>query len=177
MEMTLKFMLPLAFFVIIVGFLWKGLYLTPQELPSAMIGNMVPNFQLPTLESSSNIITNNVFKAKVTLANVWATWCHSCAMEHDLLIDIYNSKALPIIGINYKDNRNNALMWLNNFGNPYNVTIFDEHGVLGMDLGVYGTPETFLIDNKGIIRFRQVGPITTEIWKKVLMPEIAKLQN
>lgn len=159
--------IPLALFIILGGFLWKGLSLDPNAMPSALIGKPFPAFKLPSLEQPDRLLTNADFAGKPILVNVWATWCPSCRQEHSDLLTIAEQHKLPLVGIDYKDERAAATTWLNDLGNPYLFTIFDEQGLLGLDLGVFGAPETYLVDAKGIVRFRHVGTITPEAWDKV----------
>lgn len=158
--------IPLALFIVLGGFLWKGLSLDPNAMPSALIGKPFPAFKLPSVEQPERILTNADFAGKPVLVNVWATWCPSCRQEHSDLLAIAEQKKLDIIGIDYKDERPAATTWLNDLGNPYKFTIFDEQGLLGLDLGVFGAPETYLVDVQGIVRLRHVGTITPEVWEK-----------
>lgn len=158
--------IPLALFIVLGGFLWKGLSLDPNAMPSALIGKPFPAFKLPSIEQPDRILTNADFAGKPVLVNVWATWCPSCRQEHSDLLAIAEQKKLDIIGIDYKDERPAATTWLNDLGNPYKFTIFDEQGLLGLDLGVFGAPETYLVDAQGMVRFRHVGTITPEVWEK-----------
>ena len=157
-------------------FLYKGLFLNPQQLDSALEGKPIPVFQLERLEDSSEIITNETLKGKVSLLNVWATWCPSCKYEHPYLMRFARQNTLPIYGINYRDERALALRELNRQGDPYTKNIFDHDGRLGLDLGVYGAPESFLVDHNGIIRFRYAGPIDQRVWNETLLPMIKELQ-
>ena len=175
--MTTRALMPLAIFLILAGFLWKGLYLQPSVIPSVMIGKPVPTFNLSTVADKTEEVTEDIFKNKISLVNVWASWCYSCRQEHDFLLDVANKTDLQLLGINYKDNRENAKVWLEKLGNPFSVSVFDETGSLGIDWGVYGTPETFLVDAQGTIRFKYVGPIDQEIWNQVFLPEIKKIQG
>lgn len=157
-------------------FLYKGLFLNPQQLDSALEGKPIPVFQLESLEDSSEIITNEMLKGKVLLLNIWGTWCPSCKYEHPYLMRFARQKILPIYGINYRDNRALALQELNRQGDPYTKNIFDHNGRLGIDLGVYGAPENFLVDHNGIIRYRYAGPIDQRIWDETFLPMIKELQ-
>lgn len=159
--------IPLGLFIVLGAFLWKGLSLDPNAMPSALIGKPFPTFKLPSVEQPDRILTNADFAGKPVLVNVWATWCPSCRQEHSDLLAIADQKKLSIIGIDYKDERSAATTWLNDLGNPYLFTIFDEQGLLGLDLGVFGAPESYLVDAQGIVRFRHVGTITPEAWDKI----------
>lgn len=159
--------IPLALFLVLGVFLWKGLSLDPKELPSALVGKPFPEFKMSSLQQSDKILTKADFSGKPVLVNVWATWCPSCRQEHADLIAIARQGSIGIVGLNYKDERTAAIKWLDDLGNPYIFNIFDENGMLGLDLGVYGAPETYLVDAEGIIRFRHVGVITKEAWSTI----------
>lgn len=157
--------IPLALFIVLGGFLWKGLSLDPNAMPSALIGQPFPAFKLPSLENAEQIVTNADFRGKPVLVNVWGTWCPSCREEHPDLVALAKQNKIAIVGINYKDDRTAAMQWLQTLGNPYLFNIFDEEGTLGLDLGVYGAPENYLVDAQGIVSFRHVGPLTVEAWQ------------
>ncbi len=162
-------------FLIALGlglFLWKGLDLDPNELPSALIGKPFPEFHIESLQNPEKIITTADLKGEPLLVNVWGTWCPACKIEHEHLINIAN-EGVKIVGINYKDDRTSAKQWLSQLGNPYRFNIYDAQGHLGLDLGVYGAPETYVVDAEGIIRYRYAGPIDAEIWQQ-LKPYLAK---
>jgi cytochrome c biogenesis protein CcmG/thiol:disulfide interchange protein DsbE len=153
--------------IVMLGVLFmRGLSLDPQELPSALIGKTVPAFQLSNLLKESEIFTNDIFVGEKSLLNIWATWCLACKAEHAKLVALADD-SISVIGLNYKDKRPAAVEWLNELGDPYTLTIFDEDGKLGFDLGVYGAPETYIIDAAGIIRYRHAGPIDDEVWRKM----------
>lgn len=160
--------LPLAVFLLVAVFLYRGLYLDPAELPSAMIGKPFPAFALPNVQGDRQL-TEADLKGKPALVNVWATWCISCKVEHPVLNKLAQQGVL-IYGVNYKDINADALKWLAEFHNPYQMDIRDEQGTLGLDLGVYGAPETFFIDAKGIIRDKYVGVIDETVWREKLAP-------
>lgn len=170
----MRYILPLLIFVVISGILWKGLRQDPHQLPSTRINKPMVEFHYPTLANSSQFISNQVFIGQVSLLNVWATWCISCQAEHAVLMAIADSKKVAVYGLNYKDTRNAAQLWLKKWGNPYQEVIFDEEGRLGIDLGVYGTPETFVVDAKGVIRYKHIGPISPTIWREELEPMVRK---
>ena len=159
---------PLALFLLVAVFLYRGLYLDPAELPSAMIGKPFPAFNLPTVQGDKTL-TQADLQGKPALVNVWATWCISCRVEHPVLNKLAE-KGVVIYGINYKDDNASALKWLAEFHNPYQLDIRDEDGNLGLNLGVYGAPETFFVDAKGIIRHKFVGTIDERIWRETLAP-------
>ena len=157
---------PLALFLLVAVFLYRGLYLDPAELPSAMIGKPFPAFNLPTVQGDKTL-THADLQGKPALVNVWATWCISCRVEHPVLNKLAE-KGVVIYGINYKDDNASALKWLAEFHNPYQLDIRDEDGNLGLNLGVYGAPETFFIDAKGVIRDKFVGVIDETVWREQL---------
>lgn len=160
--------LPLGIFIVLGFFLWRGLSLDPSAMPSALINQPFPAFKLTSLEQPERILTNADFSGKPVLINVWATWCPSCREEHPDLQVIARQNKMPIIGINYKDERPAAQQWLSQLGNPYLFNIFDDEGTLGLDLGVYGAPESYLVDAKGIVLYRHVGVITPKVWDEML---------
>ena len=177
MKKRLVLFIPLVLFLVMGVFLYKGLFLNPQKLDSALEGKPVPAFQLERLEDRSEIITDESLKGKVALLNVWATWCPSCKYEHPYLMRFARQGILPIYGINYRDERAMAIRELSREGDPYTKNIFDHDGRLGLDLGVYGAPESYLIDHNGIIRYRYAGPIDQNVWNETLLPMIKELQS
>ncbi|GGI92817.1 DsbE family thiol:disulfide interchange protein [Shewanella gelidii] len=168
--------IPLALFLVMGAFLYKGLYLNPQKLESALEGKPVPTFELETLEDPKKMITNEDLKGEVSLLNVWATWCPSCKYEHPFLMRLARQKLLPIYGVNYRDERALALREFMREGDPYTANIYDKDGRLGLDLGVYGAPESYIVDHNGVIRFRYAGPIDSKVWAETLLPMIEELQ-
>ena len=164
-----KLFIPFVVFVVLSGLLYVGLSLDPNELPSVLIGKPVPEFSLPDLDNPDSQITPATMKGKPYLLNVWATWCPSCKYEHPYLVKLAES-GVPIYGVNYKDDTEKARKLLQDMGNPYSANIVDEEGSLIMALGVYGAPETFVVDANGIIRYRLVGVVNEEIWKSTLAP-------
>ncbi|RLV60670.1 DsbE family thiol:disulfide interchange protein [Parashewanella curva] len=169
--------LPLVTFAVLGYFLYKGLFLNPQQLDSALIGKPIPAFELQKLEDENIKLTNKDLIGKVSMINVWGTWCPSCKFEHPYLMKLEAQNILPIYGINYRDERKAALHELKVVGDPYALNIFDPMGKLGVDLGVYGAPETFIIDHNGIIQYRYAGPIAEPVWNNTLLPIIQKLQQ
>src|ERR1700687_4987737 len=157
---TLRGIVPLLGFVVLLIFLWAGLSLSPREVPSPLIGKPAPAFQLARLDDPARMITEQDLRGQVWLLNVWASWCVSCMEEHPVLVQFAHSGVVPIYGLNYKDQRDAAQAWLAKHGNPYSVSIVDPDGKVGIDYGVYGVPETYLIDKAGVIRFKQIGPVT-----------------
>lgn len=159
-------LVPLALFLGMAAFLYRGLYLDPAELPSAMIGKPFPAFSLPDVQTGKTITQADLL-GKPALVNVWGTWCISCRVEHPVLNKLAR-QGVVIYGVNYKDVNADALKWLKEFHNPYQINIRDDAGSLGLNLGVYGAPETFLIDSKGVIRHKYVGVIDETVWREKL---------
>ena len=172
---SLRFLLPLAVFVVLVGFLAVGLNLNPREVPSPLIGKPAPGFALTRLDDAAKTIRREDMLGKVWVLNVWASWCAACRDEHPHLVAFARTKAVPLIGLNYKDTRPAGLGWLARFGDPYDVSLFDDDGRVGIDFGVYGVPETFVIDKQGVIRFKQIGPVTPEIIQTRIVPLLKAL--
>lgn len=170
----LLLLLPLTLFLLIAGLLYCGLFLDPTSLPSALIGKPFPSFALPALDDPSHTLTRDNIKGRPALVNVWATWCTSCREEHRLLATLAG-QGIVIYGVNYKDDRTAAQRWLQTASNPYQLNLEDAAGTLGLELGVYGAPETFLIDAHGIIREKYVGIIDQDVWREKLAPLYAKL--
>lgn len=170
-----KFFIPLAIFAALGVMLWTGLSLDPSKIPSPLVNKPLPSFAAPSLHDPKRIVTPESMKGRAYLLNVWASWCVACRQEHPLLLALAQKKAVPVIGLNYKDKRDDALAWLAQFGNPYEISIADKEGRIGIDLGVYGVPETFVIDKAGVIRYKFIGPITEDAWTKKLLPLIQQL--
>ena len=177
MNRYLRYSIPLVIFGVIAAFLLKGLDMNPREIPSPLIGKPIPAFSLPSLEQEETLITNKDLLGNVYLLNVWATWCVSCRAEHQTLVELSRSGNVDIVGLNWKDERQKAQVWLRQLGNPYMANIFDKKGRTAIDLGVYGAPETFLVDSQGIIRYKHAGPITHELFKDKFLPLIEQLNN
>jgi cytochrome c biogenesis protein CcmG/thiol:disulfide interchange protein DsbE len=172
---TLKFAIPLALFAALAAFLAIGLTRDPREVPSPLIDKSAPPFQLEQLHDSKAAFTPADMKGKVWMLNVWASWCASCRVEHPLLVEMAKRGVVPIVGLNYKDKRDEGLQWLTRFGNPYALSAYDYDGRVGIDYGVYGVPETFVIDKAGVIRYKQIGPITPEALEQKILPLLKKL--
>lgn len=160
-------LLPLAIFLLVAVFLYRGLFLDPTELPSALIGKPIPSFTLPSVEDPQRLISAADIKGKPALVNVWATWCVACKVEHPVLNKLAE-QGVVIHGVNYKDDNAAAQKWLKDFHDPYQLNISDEQGSLGLDLGVYGAPETFIVDKQGIVRHKYVGVIDERVWREQL---------
>jgi len=172
-----RVLLPLAVFLLIVGFLAVGLNLDPREVPSPLIGKAAPAFELPVLGQDGRRFLPTEMRGKVWLLNVWASWCVSCRDEHPVLVELSKKDLLPILGLNYKDNGEDAQRWLKQFGNPYQLSAVDADGRIGIDYGVYGVPETYLIDADGVIRFKQIGPLTPAVLERKVLPMAAALKK
>ncbi|HLV18908.1 MAG TPA: DsbE family thiol:disulfide interchange protein [Pseudomonas sp.] len=163
-------LIPLAIFLVVAGFLYKGLFLDPRDIGTTMIGKPLPAFSLPSLENPERTLgTADFVPGEPALVNVWATWCPTCRAEHEMLNRLAE-QGVAVYGINYKDSGDAARRWLNELGNPYRLNVEDPRGELGFDLGVYGAPETFLIDRDGIIRHKYVGAIDERVWRQQLAP-------
>ena len=171
-----KYGVPLALFVALAAFLAIGLTRDPREVPSPFIGKPAPAFRIARLHEPDQQFSPEDMKGKVWLLNVWASWCVSCRVEHPLLVDMSKKNAVPIVGLDYKDERAKGLEWLGRMGNPYALSAFDVDGKVGIDYGVYGVPETFVIDKQGVIRYKQIGPITPEALEKTILPLVKKLE-
>ena len=171
----LKFLLPLGIFLGLVAFLAAGLKLDPKEVPSPLIGKPAPGFSLSALDNPAQRIAREDLLGKVWMLNVWASWCAACRDEHPVLVEFSRRKVVPIYGLNYKDERAAGLKWLVNFGNPYDASLFDKDGKVGIDFGVYGVPETFVVDRQGVIRFKHIGPLTPEVIEKEIEPLVRQL--
>ena len=175
--MKVKFLLPLALFAVLVGFLLVGLKRDPHQVPSPLVNRPAPAFQVPQLIAAQQPFSPADMKGQVWMLNVWASWCVACRVEHPLLVDLARSQAVPLIGLDYKDKRMDALTFLQRHGDPYRLSAFDADGRVGIDYGVYGVPETFVIDKQGVIRHKHIGPITSEALEKTILPLIAQLKN
>jgi cytochrome c biogenesis protein CcmG/thiol:disulfide interchange protein DsbE len=173
----MRFALPLGAFLLLVTFLAIGLTLNPREVPSPLVGKPAPAFELPQLHEPARRFSPREMQGKVWLLNVWASWCASCRDEHPLLVDLARSRVVPVYGLNYKDRRDEALSWLRQFGDPYVLSIADVDGRTGIDYGVYGVPETYVIDKSGVIRYKQIGPLTPQRLKERILPLVAELQR
>jgi cytochrome c biogenesis protein CcmG/thiol:disulfide interchange protein DsbE len=171
-----RYLTPLVLFLALAALLYKGLALNPREVPSPLIGKPAPEFTLPELKDTSRQLSQSDFLGKVSLLNVWATWCVSCRAEHPLLMQLAR-QGVTIYGLDYKDSREDAKRWLQRFGDPYVANAFDADGRVGIDWGVYGTPETFVIDQDGIIRHKHIGPLTEEAIQREILPLIQKLKE
>jgi len=168
-------LIPLAVFVAMLVFLGVGLKLDPREVPSPLIDKPVPTFSLQTLDEPSRLLSSADMRGQVWLLNVWASWCGGCREEHPTLVEFAQTRAVPIVGLNYKDQPDDARRWLGRLGNPYIASVSDLDGRTGIEFGVYGVPETFVIDKAGVIRHKQIGPITPDILRDTILPLVKKL--
>lgn len=173
----MKRYLPLGIFVVIAAFLANGLFLDPREVPSPLVNKPAPAFSLPQLHQPGQTFSRDDMKGKVWLLNVWASWCVACREEHPVLVELAKSGVVPIVGLNYKDERRDGLRWLAQFGDPYRLSAYDYDGRIGIDYGVYGVPETFLIDKNGIIRYKRIGVVTPEILRDKILPLVRELNG
>jgi len=172
-----KFFLPVILFLVLCSFLFIGLYKDPSEVPSPLIGKAVPEFSLPKLLDNSAQFTQREFLGKVSILNVWGTWCFACKQEHPVLLELAKKNVAPIYGLNYKDDAAQAKMYLRDFGNPFAANAADEAGRVAIDWGVYGAPETFIIDRKGIIRHKHIGPLTLNDLSNKILPIVQQLKD
>ena len=170
-----RFLIPLALFLVLAVFLWVGLGLDPREVPSPLVGKPAPAFQAAALARPEAQIKRDDLLGKVWLLNVWASWCGACRDEHPVLVEYSRRGGVPVYGLNYKDKREDGLGWLKQFGNPYTDSMFDPDGRIGIDYGVYGVPETFVIDRQGTIRLKHIGPVTPEVLRDKIEPLLKKL--
>ena len=196
----MRYLIPLAIFVVLVGFLWKGLHMDPSEVPSPLIGKAAPEFTLPQLKNEQTKFSSQDMRGKVWLLNVWASWCESCREEHSTLVAFSRQNIVPVIGLNYEELRGDsgidkteveklspaeelkyarerAQKWISDRGNPYQRVVMDLDGNVGIDYGVYGVPETYVIDQKGVIRYKYIGPITNQALQSDILPLIRKLKG
>ena len=169
--------LPLALFVVLAYFLLDGLGRDTKKLPSPLIGKTFPNLEVLDFHTGEKYLTQDKLKGKVSLVNVWASWCVTCRAEHEMLNKITKTSTLQMVGINYKDTKEEGQRFLDILGNPFDFVIFDQQGRLGLELGVYATPETFIIDQKGVIRFKHIGEINPRIWQNDILPLINQLKK
>ncbi len=176
-----RFLIPLVLFLVLAGFLAVGLNLKPSEVPSPLVGKPAPAFSLPQLDadaaSGAKKFAPSDMLGQVWLLNVWASWCVSCRVEHPLLLEFAKADIAPLVGLDYKDKPADAVRWLADLGNPYTLSAIDADGRVGIDYGVYGVPETYVIDKAGVIRFKQIGPVTAEALQTRIVPLIRELQR
>src|SRR5262244_3960069 len=172
-----RYLIPLGLFIVIAVFLAIGLNRDPHEVPSPLINKAAPAFTLPQLKDPAKTFSAQEMRGKVWLLNVWASWCVSCRDEHPLLIEYAKQGVVPIYGLNYKDDPKAAQQWLDELGNPYALNAVDADGRVAIDYGVYGAPESYLIDKSGVIRYKQIGTITQDVWDKEIVPRARSLNQ
>lgn len=170
-----KFFIPVLSFFVLAFMFWQGLYLDPKELPSMLIDKPMPQFQIATVAGEE--ITNEDLPKQIFLLNIWGSYCLPCLIEHPTLMRLSEEGDIPVVGVNYRDREHLAIDWLDTNGNPFEFSILDEDGRFGIDLGVYGAPETYLVDAEGVIRFRHVSVLDETVWREEFLPAIAELKN
>ncbi|MFZ2301085.1 MAG: DsbE family thiol:disulfide interchange protein [Gallionella sp.] len=173
----MRFILPFVVFMIMAAFMYVGLGLNPREVPSPLVGKPAPAFTLSQLHEPSKQFSPQDMKGKVWMLNVWASWCTACEGEHPVFMDLSRQNIVPIYGMDYKDKREDGEAWLRKHGNPYALVVSDMEGRVGIDYGVYGVPETYLIDKQGVIRHKQIGAVTPEVLNEKILPLIKELQS
>jgi len=175
--MKAKFLIPLVLFVVLVIFLAIGLNRDPHEVPSPLINKLAPSFSIPQLAEPNKTFSPTSMQGQVWVLNVWASWCVACREEHPVLVELAKSQMAPIIGLDYKDKREEALAMLSRQGNPYVLSAFDADGRVGINYGVYGVPETYVIDKAGVIRFKHIGPLTSDLLNQKIYPLLGELKK
>ncbi len=175
--MNPRLVIPVALFLVLVIFLGIGLTKDPSKVDSPLINLPAPGFSLPRLRAPDETMTDEVFRGQVSLINVWATWCVGCRQEHDTLVEVARTQTVPIYGLNWKDDRTQAIKWLDRLGDPYEKTAFDGEGRVAIDWGVYGAPETFLVDGNGVVRHKLIGPMNMRIWEEEFVPRIEAIKG
>ncbi len=173
----MRFTLPLVIFLVLAGFLYVGLSLDPREVPSPLVGKPAPAFSLPQLHDANKRFSTQDMQGQVWLLNVWASWCSACKDEHPILMDLARQNIVPVLGLDYKDKREDGERTLSQAGDPYTLTIFDADGRVGFDYGVYGVPETYVIDKQGVIRDKLIGALTPKNLRERILPLVAELQK
>ena len=166
---------PLVIFVLMVGLLWRGLSLDPKLVPSPLIDKQAPAFSLAMLEDPSRKLATSDLAGQVWVLNVWASWCVSCRAEHEVITALASRNLVTVVGLNYKDEPADATRWLQQYGNPYATSVIDRDGRVGIDWGVYGVPETFVIGADGLIKYKHIGPVTHESLEQKIMPVLKEL--
>lgn len=174
---TTRYLLPLGIFIALAALLFYGLKLDPRKVPSPLVNKPAPAFTLESLSEPGKTISSDILKGRMSLVNVWASWCPSCRQEHGELVRIARESDVQMIGFNWKDERPAALEMLRRYGNPYVLSVFDPDNKVGLDWGVYGAPETFIVDAEGIIRHKQIGPIDQRVWENEILPVIEQYRS
>ncbi len=172
-----RYLIPVLIFIALGAVLAGGLYLKPGCIPSPLVGKTAPNFTLAKVEDPTQQVSNKDFVGHKYLINVWGTWCGACRQEHESLLHIAKQNVLPIVGVDWNDDISMAQNWLRQLGNPYAATAFDKAGHVAIDYGVYGAPETFLIDENGVVMYKYVGALTDEVWRDAFLPRINNTGN
>ncbi len=172
---SLKYLLPGLVFLVLAGFFWKALFLDPSIVPSPLIGKPAPAFELQDLRQPEQTFAMTDMLGQPAVLNVWATWCAGCRQEHSFLMQLARSGEVPLYGMNYRDERPKALDWLNRLGDPYVKVAYDPEGAGSLDWGVYGSPETFLMDPAGTVVYKHLGPLNPTIWEREFRPRIAAM--
>ena len=175
--MKARALIPLAVFLALAAFLALGLKLDPREVPSPLIDKPAPDFNAPTLAEPTRALRRDDLLGQVWMLNVWASWCAACVDEHAVLVEFAQGRPLKLIGLNYKDERASGTAWLERFGNPFAASLFDPEGRIGLDYGVYGVPETFVIDRQGVVRYKHIGPLTREVLRDQVEPLLRRLSS
>ncbi len=173
----IRYLLPLGVFLLLVAAFAVGLTRDPKRVPSPLVDRQAPAFSLPRVGQPDSTLSHEDLQGEVALLNVWASWCVACRVEHPFLMKLARESDIPLYGLDYKDTRENALRWLAQYGDPYRASAFDESGEVGIDWGVYGVPETFVLDKNGVIRYKHIGPLTPEIWEAEIAPLITRLRK
>ncbi len=173
----LRYLIPLAVFLLLAAFLWQGLKLDPRDIPSPLVNKPAPQFDLPQLADPELHVRRDDMLGQVWILNVWASWCVSCRQEHPVLMRLARQNIVPIYGLNYKDTREAGIDWLNDFGNPYVASGFDVNGRVGIDYGVYGVPESYVVDKQGVIRYKHTGPVSDEALMTTILPLVKELKG
>lgn len=173
----IRYLIPLAIFLSLVVLFRIGLNYDPHRVPSPLIDKPAPEFSLPNLKDGSATVSLSDLKGQTVLLNVWASWCVQCRVEHPLLMEFARKSKVPVYGLNYKDTREDAMNWLARHGDPYRHSAFDESGRVGIDFGVYGVPETFVVDRNGIIRYKHIGPLSREAMQEIILPLLHRLNQ
>jgi cytochrome c biogenesis protein CcmG, thiol:disulfide interchange protein DsbE len=168
-----KFIVPFGLFLVLGAFLYVGLQRDPSYVPSPLIGKQAPEFSLPSLQDAAYPVSSKDLKGRTWVFNVWGTWCGGCRQEHPVLVEIAKQSAVPLIGLDWKDDSAEAQQWLRELGNPYAAVASDAEGRVAIDWGVYGAPETFLIGPDGKVIYKHIAPMTMEVWNREFLPRIA----
>lgn len=172
-----RYLVPIVAFAIMIPVFVAGLWRNKGEIPSPLLDQPSPEYALPALDDPNRIVGSETYKGQVALVNVWATWCVGCRAEHEFLMELSARDIVPIFGLNWRDQRDMALQWLRDLGDPYMASAYDAEGTVGIDWGVYGAPETFLLDEQGTVVYKHISPLTEEVWQAEFMPRIAQLRG